>query len=105
MAAVLCHSCGRPVPVPDAYERRKIRCPDCGVYCDVPVNKEKKAEVKVVAKNSAPDPWIDDILFKEDPLPTCKSCGAQLTPNENRSGFGGQCSRCRAGGESPLKPA
>jgi DNA-directed RNA polymerase subunit M/transcription elongation factor TFIIS len=109
MAAVLCPSCGQAVSVADDYNRRKIRCPDCGVYCDVPVSKERKTEAKVAAKkapdsNAAPDPWIDNILFKEDPLPTCSSCGKQLTPAENRSGSGGQCGRCKAQSEKRAKP-
>jgi hypothetical protein len=97
------------VAVPDDYDRRKIRCPDCGIYCDVPINKERKAEAKIVSKkahesNAAPDPWIDDILFKEDPLPTCSICGKQLTPAENRSGAGGQCGRCKTQSEKRSKP-
>ncbi len=34
--SVLCDSCGRQVPVPAGHGPRKLRCPDCGVYCDVP---------------------------------------------------------------------
>jgi hypothetical protein len=40
--AVICYSCGKSLSVPDDYNRRKVRCPDCGVYCELPAEKEKK---------------------------------------------------------------
>jgi hypothetical protein len=40
--SVACHSCGKSLSVPDDYNRRKVRCPDCGVYCELP--EERKSE-------------------------------------------------------------
>src|SRR5437588_656485 len=31
-----CPSCGRVLQLADDFQRRKVRCPECGVYCEVP---------------------------------------------------------------------
>src|SRR5579885_3468106 len=48
-ATLLCHGCGQQVAVPEGHTRPKMRCPECGVICDVPASarsetREKKAE-------------------------------------------------------------
>ncbi len=32
---VTCHSCGHTLQLPDEFSRRKVQCPECGVYCEV----------------------------------------------------------------------
>jgi hypothetical protein len=40
---VLCHSCGRRLEVEADSGKRKVRCPDCGVMCEVPAGAENPA--------------------------------------------------------------
>lgn len=40
---VLCQSCGRRLEVDAEAGRRKVRCPDCGVMCEVPAGAESPA--------------------------------------------------------------
>lgn len=42
--SVLCQGCGKRVPVPDGYTRRKMQCPECGVMCELPPPEERQAE-------------------------------------------------------------
>ncbi len=49
--AVVCHSCGSRIEVADDHARRKVRCPECGVMCEVveaaraaPRPEKKRAE-------------------------------------------------------------
>jgi hypothetical protein len=34
--SVICPSCGQRQQLPDDFDRRKVRCPECGVMCPVP---------------------------------------------------------------------
>jgi hypothetical protein len=34
--AIFCHGCGQPLEVPEDYPRAKMRCPQCGVICNLP---------------------------------------------------------------------
>jgi hypothetical protein len=34
-ASILCHGCGQQAPVPDGYKFSRMRCPQCGVLCEV----------------------------------------------------------------------
>ncbi|MFL5244380.1 MAG: hypothetical protein ACJ8FY_19950 [Gemmataceae bacterium] len=85
--AVICPGCGHTVSLSDDYLRRKIRCPDCGVYCDVPQADKRNTAAKAGQKAASPpsvpaNAWIDDILFTEKPAVTCSTCGTKLRPNE-----------------------
>ena len=40
--SISCHGCGQRISVPDDFPRRKVRCPACGVYCEV-IEPAKKA--------------------------------------------------------------
>ena len=98
--AVICQGCGRSVSVNDDYERRKIRCPDCGVYCDVPQADKRnigaKTGQKAASKPNIPaNAWIDDILFTEEPAATCSTCGTKLAPEESAGNSERKCGRCR----------
>ena len=33
--SVICHSCGSRIALADDFSRRKVRCPECGVMCEV----------------------------------------------------------------------
>src|SRR5436305_12674735 len=35
LLSVICHSCGHRVELADDFARRKVRCPECGVMCEV----------------------------------------------------------------------
>lgn len=51
---ITCHGCGRCLSVPDNYARSKMRCPDCGVICNLPVPTRKAAP----ARRSSPEPDV-----------------------------------------------
>jgi hypothetical protein len=40
---LICQGCGQRLAIPEGYERRKLRCPQCGVYCDTPTPTKKEA--------------------------------------------------------------
>lgn len=40
---VFCHGCGQPLEVPEDYQRKKMRCPQCGVMCDIPDDAARTA--------------------------------------------------------------
>src|SRR5438477_1337781 len=53
--SVVCHGCGQRLEVADDYSRRKMRCPECGVMCEIPVSdKERAATRSARAKSPAP---------------------------------------------------
>src|SRR5260370_29275439 len=33
--SVICHSCGHRIALAEDFSRRKVRCPECGVMCEV----------------------------------------------------------------------
>jgi hypothetical protein len=45
-ATVLCPGCGLQVAVPPDHTRPKLRCPECGVLCDVPDSAREKAPTR-----------------------------------------------------------
>src|SRR5262249_21990450 len=55
-ASTICHGCGRRLEVPAEYARSKMRCPDCGVMCEVPPPESRRLPVKQAARQSAPRP-------------------------------------------------
>src|SRR5437660_9062997 len=48
--AITCHGCGKCFEVPDDYERRKVRCAECGVYCDLPEPAKKTGAARPSAE-------------------------------------------------------
>jgi hypothetical protein len=51
----ICHGCGQSVDIDDGYQRAKIRCPACGVMCEVPPPQTRKpAAKKKPARAAAP---------------------------------------------------
>ncbi len=77
--SILCGGCGGRVEVPDDYTRARLRCPECGVMCDVPADAAKKASTGKPAVKTPPraseslDPAAEraaeEALFGDDPVP------------------------------------
>jgi hypothetical protein len=53
-ASVLCHGCGQSLEIPADYTRSKMRCPECGVMCEVPPSESRPAPKKQAARRSSP---------------------------------------------------
>src|SRR5436309_12510778 len=79
--SVICHGCGQTLPIPDGYERRKMRCPQCGVICELP--DPGKAPP---GRPPAPDPEAAaaDVLFQPEEQRTCSKCGGPMEPDGPR---------------------
>jgi hypothetical protein len=45
-STTICHGCGQKVEVPEDYQRTRMRCPECGVMCDVPPPEARKSSPK-----------------------------------------------------------
>src|SRR5262245_22824812 len=77
MGVITCHGCGKRLSIPAGYTRRKVQCPDCGVYCEVQPPAKKDAApspIKQAAKKTSPPKVDDDAIFAEayrapDPAP------------------------------------
>jgi len=52
--SVTCNSCGHNVQLPDDFQRRKVRCPECGVYCEVATPSQQRKAPKEPAKQEIP---------------------------------------------------
>jgi DNA-directed RNA polymerase subunit M/transcription elongation factor TFIIS len=90
--SVICHGCGQTLQVPDDYERRKMRCPQCGVICDLPEPGKAKP-----GRRPAPAPdaeaAAEEVLFAPDEPRTCPKCGGPLEQEGKRGRR--RCPRCR----------
>jgi hypothetical protein len=70
-ATVLCQGCGGRVEVPDDHARPRIRCPQCGVMCEVPAGgPPKKAPAR--PKGRSADAEAEEVLFEDEPAPAPK---------------------------------
>src|SRR5262249_34529401 len=49
-----CNGCGKRLEVPAGYGKSKIRCPDCGVFTDLP--KELREQGQAGDRPAAPPP-------------------------------------------------
>jgi hypothetical protein len=70
--SVLCHGCGGRVAVPDDYSRARIRCPACGVLCDVPATAGKKAApaARPAPRQAEPaETAAAEALLQDEPAP------------------------------------
>jgi hypothetical protein len=47
--SVICHGCAQTLEVPDDYPRRKMRCPACGVMCEIPVERPQRAPARTAS--------------------------------------------------------
>jgi len=70
---VLCSGCGGRVAIPDDYARGRIRCPECGVMCDVPATAGKRTPSADKPRRPSPpaatDADAEKILLGTDPAP------------------------------------
>jgi hypothetical protein len=86
-ASTICHGCGQPLAIPAEYTRAKMRCPECGVMCDVPPPESRPAPKKKVArqaapqsKPSAPPPPKPKIPEEDLPIPLAPAVELPPTP-------------------------
>jgi hypothetical protein len=66
-ASTICHGCGQRLEIPPNYARTKLRCPECGVMCEVEPQETRKAPQKKPARPSSPKPT--ESQASEDELP------------------------------------
>jgi hypothetical protein len=52
--SVTCHSCGHTMQLPEEFQRRTVRCPECGVYCEVSIPSKPGAPKKTAKPISSP---------------------------------------------------
>jgi hypothetical protein len=89
------------VPIPDDYTRARIRCPECGVMCDVPASAQKPsggAPPRRPAPSAETDAVVEDILLGNDAPPPA----AEEKPRKQKPTAAVQAERPRAAG--PLHP-
>jgi hypothetical protein len=80
--ATICHGCGQSVDIDDDYARAKIRCPECGVMCEVPAPEARKSAAKkpsARAGATAP-PTSADNTAKPSPEPRKPTPKNRATP-------------------------
>jgi hypothetical protein len=72
---VICEGCGRPVPIPEGYQRNKIQC-NCGVICAVPESARQEAAAPAPARPApagrtkpAAEEDAERWLLEDDPQP------------------------------------
>lgn len=68
-ATLICNGCGSKVPVPAGHTKAKLRCPECGVICEVP---------EAVRGKSAPKP-----AAKAEPAPRVKKPAAPVLDEDD----------------------
>src|SRR5262249_36553071 len=77
-ASTICHGCGQRLEIPADYARTKLRCPECGVMCEVVPQETHEAPQKQVARHRAPNTVAptapqaseDDLPIKLAPEPS-----------------------------------
>ena len=67
MATILCNGCGQRVEVPEGHARTKLRCPECGVFNELP--KETVEQSRAAAKPATDDDAYARLLEPEPPPP------------------------------------
>lgn len=67
-ASTICHGCGQRLALPPGYARTKLRCPECGVMCEVAPQETREAPRKQAARRPAakPAPPEDPRISDED---------------------------------------
>src|SRR5438128_339896 len=95
---IICHNCGKPQPIPDGYQRNKMRCSACGVICDLLVGVRRNApeprssSLPTEAPAAAPVP-VEKSVFQGKSIDHCPHCGelVRLRINKRKQGF---CPNC-----------
>ncbi|HLN26382.1 MAG TPA: zinc ribbon domain-containing protein [Gemmataceae bacterium] len=71
--SVTCNSCGKVLQLPEDFRRPKIRCPDCGVYCEVGTAAVRGGDRKKAPADSdtslSPPPEGKDLTPRPGPVP------------------------------------
>jgi hypothetical protein len=73
---VICQGCARRLEVADDYPRRKMRCPQCGVMCELPPPGKERAAQSVPAK----PPAAKAAHAERQPAPIPAKAAAQVPP-------------------------
>ena len=99
-ASVFCHGCGQRLDVPAGYQRRKMRCPQCGVMCELPGPTPGDSPAPRPARRPARDleAAAEEVLLEPDAERTCSRCGAALPASGPET-----CPRCTP--SAGIKPA
>jgi hypothetical protein len=82
-ASVICHGCGQRLDVPAGYQRRKMRCPHCGVICELPEpGKAAGPAPRPARRPAAPDleAAAEEILLR----PPAAGEGPDAEPEDRR---------------------
>jgi hypothetical protein len=87
--SVICTGCGEPMEVPDDYPRRKMRCPECGVMCEIPPPGKERIPVRPKTSR-APRP------DSPSPLP--------LSPEGRGGNLGPRSPEVKEGNPGPRSP-
>jgi DNA-directed RNA polymerase subunit RPC12/RpoP len=66
--SLFCHGCGKPLQVPEGHARNKLRCPECGVICEVPASARQAPAPKARTPAAAAAPE-ELLLFEDSPPP------------------------------------
>jgi DNA-directed RNA polymerase subunit RPC12/RpoP len=91
--AVLCAGCGGTVEVPDNFSRARIRCPECGVMCPVPVGGKPVPPATPAARNvNEARKGNEARNVKAAAVPRCVTCGQPLPAG----GASDRCPECEA---------
>jgi hypothetical protein len=104
--SVICNGCGQPVEVPDGYQRKKIRCPHCGVFIELPTPARSTATARPAAgpEPATPTPERERTPVERAPRPqvekkgvrTCPECGEPVRVAEGKRGRDEKCPTCGA---------
>jgi hypothetical protein len=105
-SSVICNGCGQPLEVPDDYQRKKIRCPQCGVFCELPTPAKSTATAKPMARPEPAVPPGEPERASEARAPdpretkkavrTCRECGEPVRVAEGKRGRDEKCPMCGA---------
>lgn len=107
--SILCHGCGKRIAIADDYARRKIQCPDCGVYCDVPASAPKKAAPVSRPRRPEEIPPVSEPELRDEPtvpdreVVACRHCGERVRPLVGQVSGQRRCPSC--GSTSGVAPA
>lgn len=87
--SITCPGCGQRLPIPEHSKRRKMQCPECGVYCELPASAPRNVGLPV-----SPPPA---------PLAESDVAGSDADDGQPYALIGGkerECPHCR----KPLSP-
>jgi predicted RNA-binding Zn-ribbon protein involved in translation (DUF1610 family) len=105
--STLCRGCGRTIQVPPGYDKRKIRCSNCGVDWEVPVDARAASPPAkpqpAPADSAAPVPPKKKQGLNKRAVIACPNCGETVRMSVDKKKAVGQCPAC--GWKGRLGPA